>query len=278
MSCPLCDGTGWKPIEEHGVTRMMRCDCWRETLSAQLLQAANIPTRYSHCSLERFVIYENPRLVRAVERVKRFVEAFPTEKGMCLIGPHGIGKTHLAVAALRQVIVQYRVTGLYFETTRLLKTIRETYGSSRDLAEMDVLRPVLDAQVLVLDDLGKEKPSEWVSETLNLIVDSRYNYKLLTVFISNYLDTPDIEDPDSLLVRVGRRIHSRLHEMCDFVEFDGADYRHLPPNGGVDDLMILWKQRGRQDKMPAKTKGPLRAQLRDRDRGDLKWSGGKAGR
>ena len=101
----------------------------------------------------------------------------------------------------------------------------------------------MDADLLVLDDLGAEKTSEWVEETMNLIVNTRYNERRPTIFTSNYLDIPDDTDPNSLLFRIGFRMRSRLHEMCEFIEMDGADYRELPPNGGVDDLITLWKMR-----------------------------------
>ena len=92
-------------------------------------------------------------------------------------------------------------------------------------AETDVVNPLLSAQLLVLDDIGKEKTSEWVEETMTFIVNTRYNYKLTTLFTSNYDDTPDLEDLDSLCIRVGARLHSRMHEMCEFYDFGGADYR-----------------------------------------------------
>jgi DNA replication protein DnaC len=146
---------------------------------------------------------------------------------------------------------------------------------------MDVLQPLVTAQLLVLDDVGKEKTSEWVEETMTFIVNSRYNNRLTTIFTSNYEDTPDLEVLDSLRVRVGSRMYSRMHEMCEFIEYGGADYRLLPPNGGVDDLMALWKVAGEQrGKLPIRSKGPVRAQLTTPSRkgkGDLGWSGGRAG-
>ena len=147
---------------------------------------------------------------------------------------------------------------------------------------MDILGPVMRADLLVLDDLGAEKTSEWVEETLNLIVNTRYNEKRVTIVTSNYDDNPDITDPDSLLFRIGFRMHSRLHEMCEFLYLDGADYRHLPVNGGIDDLMTMWKMRPkgqRRGALPGKTAGQARAQLRQQRDGkaDLKWSGGRAG-
>ncbi len=131
------------------------------------------------------------------------------------------------------------------------------------------------ADLLVLDDLGAEKTSEWVEETMNLIVNTRYNEQRLTLFTTNYQDIPDETDPNSLLFRIGHRMRSRLHEMAEFVILDGADYRELPANGGEDDLVALWKTRKRTLPSPRGSR-PVRAQLRD-GKGDLKWSGGRAG-
>jgi DNA replication protein DnaC len=155
---------------------------------------------------------------------------------------------------------------------------------------MDILRPVMEADLLVLDDLGSEKTSEWVEETMNLIVNTRYNERRHTIFTSNYLDTPDdalVDGAESrdftLKERIGFRIHSRLHEMCDFLEYSGADYRLLPPNGGPEDLRMQWermKAGGSKRSLPARAKGPIRAQLRQpepRPARELGWSGGKAG-
>jgi DNA replication protein DnaC len=165
--------------------------------------------------------------------------------------------------------------GLFYEVSDLLRIIRNTYNPVTKTAEMDVLQPLLNAQILVLDDVGKEKTSEWVEETMTFIVNSRYNQRLVTIFTTNYEDTPDIDVLDSLRVRVGSRMYSRMHEMCDFIEFGGADYRLLPPNPGVDDLIAHWKVAGEQkSKLPSRTKGQVRAQIKPVR--ELGWSGGKA--
>ena len=138
----------------------------------------------------------------------------------------------------------------------------------------------MTADLLVLDDLGAEKTSEWVEETMNLIVNTRYNERRLTIFTSNYPDIPDDTEPNSLLFRIGYRMRSRLHEMCEFVVLDAADYRERPENAGTDDLIAMWKMR-RKATLPSPRGRQARAQLRDpavRDgKADLKWPGGRAG-
>ena len=176
---------------------------------------------------------------------------------------------------LKQAIQTTGARGLFYDVRDLLRVIRSTYDASIRTTELEVLRPVMQADLLVLDDLGAEKTSEWVEETMNLIVNTRYNEKRLTIFTTNYLDIPDVEEPNSLLSRIGHRMRSRLHEMAEFLALDAADYRELPANGGPDDLMTMWKMRKKT--LPSPRSGrQARAQLRD-GKGDLKWSGGRAG-
>ena len=85
---------------------------------------------------------------------------------------------------------------IFYDTRDLLRVIRSTYDPVVRTTEIEVLRPVMTADLLVLDDLGAEKTTEWVEETLNLIVNTRYNERRVTIFTSNYPDIPDETDTE----------------------------------------------------------------------------------
>ena len=278
MSCPHCQGTRWRQVTDDGVIRVVRCECWRADMARTLLDAARIPRGYEHCDLDRFVSYENEKLLKALRRARRFTETFPgVEKGLLLIGDPGIGKTHIAVAVLKQVVSEKRAHGLYYDTRSLLNAIRSTYDPVTRTSAADVLRPVLEAELLVLDDLGAERLTDWVDETMNFIVNTRYNDRRITIFTSNYADIEDADAVDSLKARVGFRIHSRLREMCEFLEYDGPDYREFEFTPTSKDLSFRWKQKKAKPrpKLPGKRSSPGRARL-NRGSADLAWPGGRA--
>src|SRR4029453_8155548 len=132
-------------VEEKGVRRVERCDCWREGLTARLLEQGRVPPRYRKCDPNTFLTYSNEQLVAAVKQARRFADEFPVStRGLCLIGPPGIGKTHLAVAVLRRVILTKGARGLFYDTRDLLRGIRSTYNPLVRTAEMDILRPVME--------------------------------------------------------------------------------------------------------------------------------------
>jgi DNA replication protein DnaC len=136
-------------------------------------------------------------------------------------------------------------TGLFYDYRELLKEIQGSYNPESQTSELGVLEPVLTADVLLLDDLGASKPSPWALETVGHILNSRYNERRITLLTTNYLDRDDVpastSNPrsarlpsgqavsaareDSLEERLGKRIRSRLFEMCRTVELTAPDYR-----------------------------------------------------
>jgi len=285
VPCPICDDTGWKTIEVDGVSRVTRCDCWHQRSFESLLKSARIPRRYVHCELSNFDAHTDSQR-DALRRATRLVDQFPVvDRGLLFHGDNGVGKTHLAVALMKEAIRRKGARAVFFETRDLLKLVRDTYNDQVEATELEVLRPVLEAELLVLDDIGAEKKSEWVEETLGLVVNTRYSERRVTVLTTNLTDADNME-PNSVALQLGLRIRSRLKEMCDWVEIAGPDTRELGPHPTHEDV-ARWqetspaspKNRGRGG-LPSKSSGQARAQLKPRERdgrADLKWPGGRAG-
>jgi DNA replication protein DnaC len=240
--CALCSGTGWRlvAVERKGrtVEEATRCECVRQSLGDRLLEAARIPRRYRHCELSNFE-HEGPfrSLASAHMAGLRFVAEFPLENaGLLLTGPIGCGKTHLAVGIAKELMAQKTTACLFYDYRELLKAIQNSYNASVQATEMEVLRPVFEADVLVLDELGAAKPTEWVWDTVSHILNTRYNDKRTTIITTNYQDLPPAgAEPEGRAVRsareetlgdrIGERMRSRLHEMCRVVRVEGEDFR-----------------------------------------------------
>jgi DNA replication protein DnaC len=287
VACPLCDDTGWRTIEIDGVSRVTRCECWRQQANQRALAAARIQRRYAHCELSNFEQHYDS-LRDAFRKAERFIERFPVvDKGLLLIGSNGVGKTHLAVAVLKAVVRSKGARAYFYETAELLKLLRDTYAS--DTREMDVLRPVLEADLLVLDDLGVDKPSDWVQEMLGHVVNTRYSERRPTIFTTNLIDSDDPLHPGSFLFKLGPRTRSRLFEMCEWVYMDAIDSREVGGPDATPEQIQRWQKQSplsprnvekSKAGLPTRAGGQLRAKPRfpeSGDKRDLKWPGGRAG-
>jgi DNA replication protein DnaC len=246
-SCPICNGTGWQVRQHENEREVVRCQCRVRDRSERLLAAAHIPERYQHCELENFKCDPEDKSQKSIGEARfhagRFIEEYPIERtGLLFVGSVGVGKTHLSVAITKALIREKGIHCLFCDYRELLKSIQNSYNSSVQVTEMEILRPVFDAEVLVLDELGAVRTTEWVFDTVNYILNSRYNENRTTIITTNYPDAAEQgnaadDSPrsysaaeraarrETLGDRIGERMRSRLHEMCKKVEIEGSDFR-----------------------------------------------------
>jgi len=251
--CPLCEGTGWKTLSanpgSHKNTntssskdrRVTRCDCQLRARTGTLLSAARIPKRYEHCELASYTTdFPGAHASLALAHIKasRFVREYDPRDGTGLLftGTIGTGKTHLAVGVIKELIGK-GVPCLFYDYRELLKEIQNSYNSTVQVTELDILRPVFETDVLVLDELGAVKPTEWVGDTVSLILNARYNEDRTTIITTNLPNLPPGEYRNNLPPtgkqaaqqawqdktlgdRIGEPMRSRLHEMCRIVQLE----------------------------------------------------------
>jgi DNA replication protein DnaC len=142
------------------------------------------------------------------------------------VGLAGHGKTHLAVGVLKALIEEKKCQG-YSAIRALLKQIQNTYNPRTEATEHELLRRVVETEVLLLDDLGSTKPTAWVLDTVAHVLTSRYNYKRTTLVTTNFANLPSAAGgrEDTLGDRIGERMRSRLAEMCVSLDVQGEDFR-----------------------------------------------------
>lgn len=226
--CPRCSGSGWVPLPGDDL-RVEPCGCQGDLRKSQRLAGANIPKRYEHCTLDTFRDTV-PVLRNAKKRVQEFVDLWPSlqeGKGLLLMGGCGAGKTHLAVAALLEVIHSGKPGRVLFANFQdVIQEIHASFDSDQLPGKAEIMRPLLEADLLVLDELGSQKPTTFVQDILYYVINTRYNEERTTIFTTNYLDhVPDAKQ-ERLEERIGVRLRSRLAEMADRIDFTGAtDYR-----------------------------------------------------
>ena len=269
INCPLCEDTGWKTVSDSSskTSRVARCDCKRYD---QLLAQARIPKRYEHCTISNYQTEFHGEVEQSLARARvladGFVANYPLDQtGLLFIGNAGIGKTHLSVGIIKQLILSKGIQCVFYDYRELLKEIQNSYNPSVQTTELEVLRPVFEAEVLLLDELGAAKPTEWVWDAVSLILNTRYNDKRTTIITTNFPNGPAGSDDgnvsqlsgdkkraaqaargDTLGDRIGERMRSRLHEMCRIVEMEGQDFRKTVNAGEGESSSgimrnILWK-------------------------------------
>jgi len=237
--CKKCHGTGFVvKTDKDGNEYAEKCSCTKKFNIKKKFKLSNIPERFKNCNFKNYKPKSESQK-KALAISKKFVESFPmVQGGLFFQGPTGVGKTHLSVAILKHLIKnREEFTYLFYEVNELIGDVQATIGSSSD-DQNRILQRVFNVNILVLDDLGSHRITDWSDDVIYRIISKRYSNssreglgKKITIFTSNYLDKKGIyeeseeKDEDSLEDRIGCRLRSRIYEMAKTVEIDADDYR-----------------------------------------------------
>jgi DNA replication protein DnaC len=239
--CERCRGTGFEIVEKDGREYAQPCGCRSIARGVDgVLAACRIPPRYEHCTFANFEPF-TPPLRGALEKCLRYCGGYPyvgpTDEGLGLLftGTSGVGKTHLAVAVLQELVAHKGARGQFWDFHSLIREIKNSYNPEIATTELQVLEPVVEADVLLLDDLGAWKMTDWMVDTLFYILNGRYMAKRATIITTNFQDVPadaarKDESPrrrEYLVERIGQPLRSRLLEMSLVIEISSDDFRQM---------------------------------------------------
>ena len=241
--CKECKNRG-RLLEKNAYgqefAKWCRCALVRQAMERYNL--ARVPSKYAYARLDSD--FKDEQNKQAFSTLKLLAEQYHTgHKGILLMGPAGVGKTWLSAAFIHELIVRRCVPVVFRDFFHLLSDLKSGY--SQGLPEGELISPLVEVEVLVVDELGKGRNTPWEQNILDTVISHRYNASRMCVFTTNYTTkrgstlaehlrpagTPAEAEPlemrETLCERVGSRIYSRLLEMCDFIHLSGADRRDL---------------------------------------------------
>lgn len=245
--CARCDGNGRASLLVDGVLTVGRCRCRMLPDRVEIFNRAQIPARHANSTFRSFK-RDTEATKAAYETVRSWLRTYKpgqSNRGLLIFGEVGRGKTHLLVAVLRELIFRHGVHVRFVEFTHLLWTLRE--GFEKDVGEATTIRPLIDVEVLAIDDLGQGRRTDWEQAILDSLVTRRHNQLKTLLVTTNYAPGPsrgqseqNLSQPQHLRLvdRVPERVYSRLNELCTFLPAFGDDYRirmrNLAPSEPID--------------------------------------------
>ena len=248
FECNVCEGSR-RIFEEtsEGISKIRECECNGLIKKISLFNQAGIPGKFVHEDFSSFSM--DPPQHRTQKNAflssKNFIDDYVDRKGqysqgLIYMGAPGLGKTHLVVSVIKELVMQHGVECKFVDFFELLRDIRHGYGE--DISEKDFIDPYVGVKVLVIDELAKGRNTDWELTILDHFISTRYNdddkVTLVTTNFSDKLDSSvalssrnnkqSISNAYSRFTieeKVGARIYSRLMEMCKKVNLEGTDYR-----------------------------------------------------
>ena len=235
--CSECGGEGYvSEVNEQGYAMASPCDCQSLQKRLGYYNQARIPSLFYDKTIRNYLPKgESQEKVQLA--LYNFIKGFELgAKGLTLMGPAGTGKTHLLCATLREITLEHGIGGRFIDFFHLLSEIKRGFSEHR--SDEETLAPLINIDVLAVDELGKGKNTEWELLILDQIVSRRYNAGRTTLFTTNF--TVDGQAPNeagvvpqsgrmalqgTLADHVGERVYSRLCDMCQFYLVEGQDYR-----------------------------------------------------
>ena len=255
-SCEICGGVGFEIVIKDHRDFAKTCVCRTQGAKGpDILERLRIPARYRACTLANFESASSREMRAAWEKATSFAAGYPhtgvsAGLGLLFTGSNGIGKTHLAVAVLRDLAERRKLRGQFWDFHELMREIRSSYNPEVRMTESEVLEPIINTDLLVLDDLGAWKMTDWMNDTLFYILNQRYVNQRPSIITTNFEDRDqseirrldqvggDASDREYLVERIGNRLRSRLMEMCVVVKMKGTDHRvqrqHYNQSGALD--------------------------------------------
>jgi len=243
--CPVCLGSGGSMKSDgNGYEFYQACDCKKLQRRLSLFNAANIGVRYQKATLKSFTATTSEQQM-ARNMAEDFTLMYPKVRGgLVFWGPVGTGKTHLVVGIFRELTLRKGVGCRFIDYGNLLQDLKRSYSSHQ--GDSAVMLPLVNVDLLVIDELGKGRGTEWEESVLDDLISRRYNANRITLCTTNFepwtaqeqraqsanpayqsragMSLQDSGRP-TLRDRIGERIFSRLCEMCEFVQVSGSDYR-----------------------------------------------------